>query len=236
MFCQVRVLRRCLDLMPARLLCGTLCLLCMTFVPAASAESAYVSDQLVITVRNAPQRTADILTHLRSGDRVEILARPSDSDFVKVRAPGGVEGWSLSQYLMQSPAASDQLDAVRSEREALATNLSRVTEQAAALKTKLDTTEAELRRVSEQASAQAQELDEIRATSAGALELSTRHEALSQRVATAEADRESLARENQNLRSGRQRDWMLAGAGILGGGMLLGWVLARQIRRKRWEW
>jgi uncharacterized protein YgiM (DUF1202 family) len=71
---------------------------------AASAATAYVSDELVLNVYTEQNQQGQRLATLHSGARVETLA--TSGDFTQVQLPDGTTGWVKSSYLtMQVPAA-----------------------------------------------------------------------------------------------------------------------------------
>ena len=76
----------------------------------ATAETAYISDNLTVPLRSGPSNANRILHRgLPSGTRLEILARDSDSGFVQIRTDRGTEGWLPAQYLVDEPIARDRL-------------------------------------------------------------------------------------------------------------------------------
>jgi len=94
-------------------------------VSRVSAETAYVSDQLVLNVYTEQNQQGQRLATLHSGARVETLA--SNADFTQVRLPDGTTGWVKSSYLTtDEPAAvrlkqlQDELDRSRATTPALA--------------------------------------------------------------------------------------------------------------------
>ena len=65
----------------------------------AAAETMYVSDQLLITLRRGKSTEHKILNTLKTGTPLEILDREEKDNYVKVRLQSGEEGYVLSQYL-----------------------------------------------------------------------------------------------------------------------------------------
>lgn len=63
----------------------------------ALAETRYVSDILVISVRDAPTRSASILGHLRSGKAIEVIEDNGDG-YLLVTADSGIQGWVQKRY------------------------------------------------------------------------------------------------------------------------------------------
>ena len=86
-------------------------LACWLLTAAAAAQSLYVSDELVITLRTGPSTGNAIVTNLRSGDLVEVLEVDADSGYSRVRAGDGSEGWALSRFLTEQMIARHQLAA-----------------------------------------------------------------------------------------------------------------------------
>jgi uncharacterized protein YgiM (DUF1202 family) len=89
------------------------------------AETAYVSDQLVLNVYTEQNQQGQRLATLHSGARVETLA--TSADFTQVRLPDGTTGWVKSSYLTtDEPAAvrvkqlQEELDRSRATTPALA--------------------------------------------------------------------------------------------------------------------
>jgi uncharacterized protein YgiM (DUF1202 family) len=91
----------------------------------AWAETAYVSDQLVLNVYGEQNLKGERLATLHSGARVETLA--TRGDFTQVRLPDGTTGWVKSSYLTtDEPTAvrlkqlEEELDRSRATTPALA--------------------------------------------------------------------------------------------------------------------
>jgi uncharacterized protein YgiM (DUF1202 family) len=95
------------------------------FVSRVWAETAYVSDQLVLNVYTEQNQQGQRLATLHSGARVETLA--ASGDFTQVRLADGTTGWVKSSYLTtDEPAAvrlkqlQEELDRSRATTPALA--------------------------------------------------------------------------------------------------------------------
>jgi uncharacterized protein YgiM (DUF1202 family) len=114
-----------------------------SLVAAASrvwAETAYVSDQLVLNVYTEQNQQGQRLATLHSGARVETLA--TSADFTQVRLPDGTTGWVKSSYLTTDVPAAVRLKQLQEEQDR-----SRATTPAlaaAAAKSELETREREL--------------------------------------------------------------------------------------------
>jgi uncharacterized protein YgiM (DUF1202 family) len=133
-------------------------------VSRVCAETAYVSDQLVLNVYTEQNQQGQRLATLHSGARVETLA--TSADFTQVRLPDGTTGWVKSSYLTtDEPAAvrvkqlQEELDRSRATTPALAE---------AAAKSELERREHELAEKQAQLADRQAELDAARVPGAGA--------------------------------------------------------------------
>jgi uncharacterized protein YgiM (DUF1202 family) len=123
-------------------------------VSRVSADTAYVSDQLVLNVYTGQNQQGQRLATLHSGARVETLA--TSADFTQVRLPDGTTGWVKSSYLTtDEPAAirlkqlQDELDRSRATTPGLAeaaakSEMERRERELADMRARLDDKQAEL--------------------------------------------------------------------------------------------
>jgi len=201
------------------------------FATAALAETRYVDDNLIITMRTGKANTYQILRTIPSGTLLELLQ--DDGDYSRVRTPDGVEGWVLSQYLTKSPIAKirlakseKQLERLRQEKQQLEQQLATVQEE----KTSLDKEHANLGSETEQLR---NELEKLREVAARPIELAEQNKKLSDKVSNLQKQLQLVQQSNSELQDHSQRDWFLAGGGVLFGGILLGLLLPMLRRKKR---
>lgn len=212
-----------------------LCLLALAST-AAGAETRYVSDQLEITLRTGTSTQNTIIRMLPSGTRLETLEVDEASGYTRVRGPNGVEGWVLSRYLMNQPAARDQLAAANSRVQSLTARVAELSAQVETLGKERDALGAERSGLDAELGDVQGELERIRRASASALELDKANRELRTRLAAAEQAGDGLRAEISELKRNTQRDWFLAGAGVLVLGLILGLVLPRMRMRRRSGW
>lgn len=67
------------------------------FVVTAHADTQYVSDMLVLTIRDNPGKDANVLGSLITADPVEILE--AGDRFMKIRTKEGLEGWVQKNFI-----------------------------------------------------------------------------------------------------------------------------------------
>jgi SH3 domain protein len=212
-----------------------LCLLALA-ASAADAQTRYVSDRLEITMRTGTSTQHSIIRMLPSGARLDVLEVDAPTGYTRVRAADGTEGWVLSRYLMDRPAAREQLEAATSRLETLTARVAELTSQVEVLRGERSTLDAERSGLGAEAEELRAELERIKRVSASAMELDKANRDLRTRLAAAEQAGDDLRMEVAELKRNTQRDWFVAGAGVLVLGLVLGLVIPRLRfhRRSRW--
>ncbi|MDF1553504.1 MAG: TIGR04211 family SH3 domain-containing protein [Deferrisomatales bacterium] len=214
-------------------------------VPPAHAETRYVSDVLVINLRDAPASGAATIALLRTGESFEVL--DTQGTYLRVRTPAGEEGWVTQQY---TTAETPKAHVVASLRQELA----QVKKQAAEAEDERARLQAELRQIEESrgaaAKSAAQELSTARKEAQDSArqyqQVSEKYEALlsqSTQVLEITAERDALRDKSAQLEAQvRQLDGELAsvtrsslvtGLAVGRGLVLVGWVLGSTSRKKK---
>jgi len=214
---------------------GAMALALLMAAPAL-AETLYVVDELVITVRAQPDTRAEIVESLRTGASVEVLERPDGSDFLRVRTESGIEGWSLKQYLTDRPVARAQLAEAQAALRRANQQVEALRKRAGAAEAELAETRENLSQATSSSTALSEELAELREISGSAVETRQELERATERLRMADAEVERLLRENDILTDESRRRWFLIGGGVLGAGVILGLILPSLRRKKRWDW
>ena len=217
---------------PAALLLST-----MLFASAASAESAWVSDEFEITLRSGPSTSNAIELMLSSGTELEILERDAETGYSRVRTGGGTEGWVLTRYLMNEPAARQQLARLTSQLTNEASRGTSLNAQLGAIRSEYDTAAQRIETLEREKSDLEEELAEIKRTAANVLTINNQNKQLREQLAAEEIRVATLEQENRELTSQTTRYWFMSGALVLVVGMVLGLWLPRirWQRRSRYD-
>lgn len=106
---------------------GTILLL-MAVLPAISyAESAYVTDRLVVSIREGQGNEYPAIKSVASGTKLEVLQRLGG--FALVRDTDNKEGWIAERYLIDTPPAHIRLESVRKDLKKSNIDLANLTQQ-----------------------------------------------------------------------------------------------------------
>ena len=217
-------------------LCALVAVILCILAASVSAQTRYVTDELVITLRTGPSTQNAIIQNLRTGDGVILLDGNAQAGFVRVRTESGVEGWALIQYLVDAPVAKTQLATAQRELSQARPRIAELEGRVAELTEQLDAVTQRLREAETAATDLNTELVDVRSASANALTIRDQNESLRRRLNERDLLFEQLTRDNTELASRANREWFMIGAGVLFAGIVLGLIIPSLRRKRRSEW
>jgi SH3 domain protein len=206
---------------------------CSLFSANVSAETRYVSDQIEATLRTGPTLGHAVQRMLKMGAALEVLEEDTKSGYTRVKTSGGTEGWILSRYLMSEPDAKSQLEKIAKQitnnsalEGSVRVQLTAIKDEYDSMKKRVVTLENENKRLEG-------ELNVIKKTSSNVLSIDRENKDLNHKLSEVEERFNLLLTENNDLSDRKQRDWFVAGALVLLGGMILGLILPALTKRKQ---
>lgn len=202
------------------------------FAATAQAATKYVSDDLSINLRRGAGNNFRITDLVKAGEKVEVL--DSAKGWSRVRTAGGDTGFVLSRFLSDTPAARDQVAAMKKQVADLKEeNAAQKKELAEALHGSSELGELKKDLVAEN-NALKQKLERIKNASANAVRISNENQKFREQILSMQSDVERLRHENKSLQS--RREGMKIGALVLIAGIIIGLVLPMFRRRSRNSW
>ncbi len=209
----------------------------ITLIPSVVlAENAYVTDEFEVTMRSGPSTQNAILRMLPSGTTVEVVDADEETGYTTIKTASGIEGFVLSRFLMNQPAARDQLAGMRQQ----VSNLRQRNQELAAREKKATASRDELRQERDSLlkgnENKDTELANIRRVSANAIDINSQNQELQTKLQTMNHRLQAQTSEIQELKDKSNRDWFMAGAAVLIGGILLGLILPKLRMRRRSSW
>ena len=212
------------------------CIALVFLAPLAQAENIqYVSDQLVITLRTGQGSAYQIIRTLPSGTKLDVL-ETTDTGYARVRTTDGTEGWIRSQYLSPEPIARMRLEAAQARLEKLKTENISLREEVQKLRKQRRELDKEVKQLQASLKKAETELARLNEVAAKPILLDKENRELQQQNISLEKKLQMMAQENQVLKDRSQREWFIAGAGVLFGGMLLGLIIPKIRWRKKSSW
>ena len=205
----------------------------LLFSLPAFYQSAWVSDEFEVTLRTGPSTSNAIQLMVSSGTELQMLEEDAESGYTKVRTGGGTEGWVLTRYLMGEPSAREQLDSLTQQLTNAAADGASTESQLAAIRGEYDSANRRIRELEQNNAGLQSDLDEITEKSANTLAIDRQNQNLQQQLTDAEIKVSILEQENEQLVSQTNRNWFIAGALVLIGGILVGLILPRMKFQRR---
>lgn len=177
----------------------------MVFVPGGVfAKSLYVSGYREIGVRTSPESDGTVMVTLKTGDEVTLVSGTGEHYLVSL--PGGSRGYVQKSGMTDQEPAEVRLQKLEQKTQ----------QQIKELQTKTEEQERQLAALRQDRG----QLDTARK------QAETKASEQAKRAAELEAQQEGVVRDFY-IR------WFLAGAGVLGAGLLLGWVWHGIAQRNR---
>ncbi len=206
-------------------------LLVMAVGAVQAQQARFVTDSLKLEARSGPAVSNRIVRMLESGTRVVVLEESEGWSRISL---DGEDAWILSRFLMEEPSARDKVAAAAKARETSQTQARRAAEQLATATATVGALEEERDALASRLEVLSNELTELKRTASSALAIQGENKRLSASSARMSDDLEAMREEVVLLRRRQEREWFIAGAGVLLGGMILGLFIPKiRWRRKR---
>lgn len=201
------------------------------------ADTRYVVDELIITVRSGRTNSHQIVKLLRSGAKIDVLSELEEDgkQYAFIQA-GDVTGWVLSQYLSSTPIARDRIATIEANAAKTSRENTELKKQLAELRQENASLKKQRDKLNNSAQNMEKELSKIKRVTARPLAIQKNNEILRLDLAKKTSEVTLLSEENANLKNRDQRDWFVVGAGVTIGSILFGILLTRIRWRRRSSW
>jgi SH3 domain protein len=201
----------------------------LSFIAQASwATKAYVTDSFRIVLRAGPSIENKILKFLPSGTYLEVLETGKDWSQVQLLEPEGSDarGWVLSRYLIARRPWAAQTKAFMGENAKLIEKVGILEKENKEISLRDQKLSSDLEKFRSAFHKLQYEHGLLKKEAADYLKMKAAHQNMKKRV-------ESLARENELLKSAQINKWFATGALVLLCGLMIGLVVGRQQRKRR---
>lgn len=214
-------------------------ILTFSLLSAAAVVSAqstqYITDESKLPIRSGKSTEHRIVHMASNGAAVTVLENTSDG-YSRIKLESGAEGWIMSRFLMDTPAARDQLIKAQQENESLRAEDGVIRNKLQGLSSTNGQLEKQRRKLQDQNKDLLEKLVSLRHTAARPIQTYEQNQQLQQQLDREREIVHELRDKNDLLRRATKRNWFLTGAGVAFGGLLLGLVIPRIPWRKRRSW
>lgn len=218
------------------MLCG-IWLLSLLSWPAFAEQNKWLSDQLPLDLRSGNSNRYRVIKMLHPGTKVTVLKVDEKAGFTQVRTAGGTRGWVNNSYLMNEPAAREQLTEARDLIAKLTNDSQPIRAQLADLQGQNALLSRQLEEAISSKNQFETELASITEISSNAVALDRNNKNLMESNQLLQHEIDVLKGENDRLEDGSDREWFVNGIFAVGFGVLLALVIPRITpKRKHTEW
>ncbi len=198
------------------------------------AEAAYVSDQLETSLRRGEGLKFKIRRMLKSGEELEILSVNKNTGYTKIRTSGGTEGYVLSRHIMNTPSARLRLDDFQRSNVELRSEIARLQSKISQLDEVRKQQSDQITSLQTENNKLKGELASLRDATADVLAIKSKNDQLIKQLTQLSGEKEILERENRDYKDNTKQDWFIRGAAVVLLGILVGLILPKLRRRRRW--
>ncbi len=209
------------------------------------AETQYVSDVLVITVREGKGNEYKIIKTFKTGTPLEVIEE--SGQYLKVKSESGIEGWVLRQYMTRGTPKSDIIAALKvkvdqlntknkqykKENESLRDGLkiaksdhnkkvNDLTQNISVSKGKTEKTTRELKEITGKYNALFKDSKDV-------IKLVKERDSLKASYSTLQTETKQLQIDNDKLKQSQMIWWFVAGGCVF----FVGWIIGKISRQKR---
>jgi SH3 domain protein len=203
----------------------------------ALAKTAYVTDELQITMRSGEGTEYRILRMLPTGERLTVLSTNEQNGYSKVRTQAGAEGYVLTRQLVDQPVARDRLAAAEAEVRSLKAAPGELSSRLAALTEQHSALQKEHEALKQAKTLVDQEYAALQRTASNAVRIANERNELRKQLTSLTREVEDIKQQNRELENKTAQNWFLIGAGVVVGGILLGLILPHlRMRRRKSSW
>ena len=209
------------------------------------ADTRYVDDLLVITLRQGKSSKHRILRTLKTGTALEVLEE--DESYLKVRTADGLEGFVLRQYISTSPPKKQLIKRLEGKNKDLQQKITQFDKTNDDLKAQIGVmqenhaqelleltgrsslTEEALQQIQQEQEVLAENYSTLLAQSENVVAIAEERDQLLIDKSKLTSEVTALRNQNEELSDTRMIKWLLAGGGLL----LVGWIIGKISRKKR---
>jgi len=199
--------------------------------PLHAAEVKYVTDEFEVTLRSGTSTANSIVRLLRSGAEVTVLENDLASQYSLVETEDGKQGYVLSRFLVESPAAREILKDLRVKYEQQQLRLEQQQTEIEQLQQSLQQEQADSQTLKNTLRASEKELSEVRDAAQNTLNILEQNKRLQTVVDQLREEKTLLSDTNAELSDSTQIDWFVRGAAV----SLIAFIIGILVTRIRWR-
>ncbi len=223
----------------------SLTILCAGQLTFAEPRTGYVSDMLILTFRQGPGPSYQVLKTLESNTPLTILEE--ENGYFKVQLSSEETGWVDKQFVMFDTPKTQIIEQLEQENQTLKKQLEDLTaahdtrinqltsrtssgqKEAAALKAAQEKAQEQINALTKQLAASQERYATLAESSEDVLETMKKNKTLEEQNSRLSRDLALLEQQSGQVLKAGMIKWFLAGFGVI----FLGWILGQSVSSKR---
>ena len=215
-------------------------------VRSTYADRRYVSDMLIITLREGQGPEHKVIRTLKTDTPVEVLEE--SGRYLRVRTEEGEEGWVATQYISSEVPKATIIAGLKKEANRLRTRVEELEKGQAMLLDQLNAAKRshvikvedleknagsnreEVSRITMELTQITEKYNTLLDQSKDVVELISKHKRLQAENVRLKKEVEHLQKESARLRGTGRLRWFLAGGGVF----FIGWIAGKVSRKKKY--
>jgi len=206
-------------------------LFCAALSSLQAAETRYVTDEFEVMMRSGTSTSNSIVRVLRSGESVTVLELDPATQYARVETGDGKQGYVLTRFLMDSPAARQLLEKLKLRHQQLQVRVDEQTGEIDELKQVLKQEQADNQALKTALRASEQELSNIREAAQNTLNILDQNKHMQIVIDQLREEKAGLSDANARLNDSTQIDWFVRGAAV----SLIAFIIGILVTRIRWR-
>jgi SH3 domain protein len=204
---------------------------------SAFAATAYITDQLKITLRSGESTTHKVIRMLPSGTSVKILDRNNQTNYAKIQLSDGSTGFVLNRMLLSERPARERLAEAEQQLVVLRQEPGKLSSQLANLQESHSALQQDFTAIKDENGNLQQELSRLSKVARDPLRIAQERDDAVVRSQKLADELGILKLKNQRLTDKTEQNWFLIGAGVVIAGIILGLLLPHmRVKKNRSEW
>ena len=214
----------------------TLVFITLFFTTLSWAQTRYVTDQFEVTMRSGSSTSNNIISMLKSGDKVKIIEQDDVTKYSYVETSNGKKGYVITRFLDDLASGRTRFARLQIKSDKLKATIKSLREEATDSKGRINSDTGKISTLSSDLAKTQNELNDLKAATHDTILVLQQNDSLKTRINDLEADKLKLLKENTTYKDSTAMDWFIRGASVSLIAFLLGIIVTKIRWKKRDSW
>ena len=195
------------------------------------AETRYITDQFEVTMRSGSSTSNSIISLLQSGQAVTLLEQDPETQYSLVETANGKQGYVLTRFLINQPAARERLEKLQVKSEQLQNTIDDLQQELTNYRNIKQTDNQQIEQLQNNLQQTEKALSDLKLATSDTVGVLNKNKSLQSRISELVEEKERLSEENARYKDSTAMDWFVRGAAV----SLIAFLLGILVTRIRWK-